>query len=492
LKRPYKRSFLIQMALDITKKDIDEAGPSSENKKKFPGNVDILKHQCKFCWKSFKTCQGLKIHCSKIHQIKETLPFKKHSQNSEEKIYTNVFQENYLSNLKSKIPVLKRVPKAARPLISNELTNVINDVVEKNTDVTWYKLFLFTYAVLQLPQKKNKSKNLTTFVKENLNAWKIIKQADFNEIYNHIMEHFVDKKQRKIIKKFKENVSQLCQKAQTKLSDGDIRGALNMLTSQDMIVPRNEATMQALQKKHPPPRKYNSTTVFQQKLDNNMSSVTSLEVTKAIASFPNGSAGGLDAIRPQNFKDLKSDVLGQNNEFNEFTNLGTLLLNGEVPSSICPILYGANLCALKKKDGGIRPIAVGSTIRRLISKIVCRRITDKLGSKFRPHQLGFGTKGGIEAAKHSARRYLQYPHQSTKVLLKIDFLNAFNMLDRENNFEEKLMKKFQNSIIFLNQCYQKPSNLYYGSTVILSQRGVQQGDPLGPPLFCLGIQSMIM
>jgi hypothetical protein len=112
----------------------------------------ILKHKCEFCWKSFKTCQGLKIHCSKIHQIKETLPFKKHSQNSEEKIYTNVFQENYLSNLKTKIPVLKRVPKAARPLVSNELTNVINDVVEKNTDVTWYKLFLFTYAVLQLPQ----------------------------------------------------------------------------------------------------------------------------------------------------------------------------------------------------------------------------------------------------------------------------------------------------------------------------------------------------
>jgi hypothetical protein len=166
---------------DITKKDIDEAGPSSENGKKFPGNVDILKHQCEFCWKSFKTCQGLKIHCSKIHQLKETLPFKKHSQNSGEKIYTNVFQENYLSNLKSKIPVLKRVPKAVRPLVSNELTNVINDVVEKNTDVTWYKLFLFTYAVLQLPQKKNKSKSLTTFVKENLNAWKIIKQAHYGK-----------------------------------------------------------------------------------------------------------------------------------------------------------------------------------------------------------------------------------------------------------------------------------------------------------------------
>jgi hypothetical protein len=46
---------------------------------------------------------------------------------------------------------------------------------------------LFTYAVLQITQKKNISKSLTTFVKtfvkENLNAWKIIKQADFKEKY---------------------------------------------------------------------------------------------------------------------------------------------------------------------------------------------------------------------------------------------------------------------------------------------------------------------
>jgi hypothetical protein len=50
---------------------------------------------------------------------------------------------------------------------------------------------------------------------------------------------------------------------------------------------------------------------------------------------------------------ITSAVLGQNkvNLTTSLTNLGTLLLNGEVPSSICTILYGANLCALKKKDG---------------------------------------------------------------------------------------------------------------------------------------------
>ncbi|KAL4716122.1 hypothetical protein ACJJTC_013899 [Scirpophaga incertulas] len=41
------------------------------------------------------------------------------------------------------------------------------------------------------------------------------------------------------------------------------------------------------------------------------------------------------------------------------TVLINLMLSGEVYEDIIEILYGANLLALKKKDGGIRPNAVG-------------------------------------------------------------------------------------------------------------------------------------
>ena len=39
--------------------------------------------------------------------------------------------------------------------------------------------------------------------------------------------------------------------------------------------------------------------------------------------------------------------------------------------------------------------------------------------------------------------------------------------------------------------YSAPSFLFYGNSTILSAEGVQQGDPLGPLLFCLGIHDLI-
>ena len=45
---------------------------------------------------------------------------------------------------------------------------------------------------------------------------------------------------------------------------------------------------------------------------------------------------------------------------------------------------------------------------------------------------------------------------------------------------------------YLFSCYSAPSSLYFNDTVIHSSEGVQQGDPLGPLLFCLVIQPLIL
>ena len=82
-----------------------------------------------------------------------------------------------------------------------------------------------------------------------------------------------------------------------------------------------------------------------------------------------------------------------------------LVLESRTPLSIWPFFFGANLTALHKKDGGICPIAVSCTLRRLVAKLAAGKVKEELTSLLAPQQLGFGIKGGAEAAVHAARMY---------------------------------------------------------------------------------------
>jgi len=44
-----------------------------------------------------------------------------------------------------------------------------------------------------------------------------------------------------------------------------------------------------------------------------------------------------------------------------------MVLAGRCPKSLDPVFFGDRMLALNKKCGGIRPIAVGLTLRRLAS-----------------------------------------------------------------------------------------------------------------------------
>lgn len=71
------------------------------------------------------------------------------------------------------------------------------------------------------------------------------------------------------------------------------------------------------------------------------------------------------------------------------------MLKGRVPSTVLPYLYGATLTPLLKKDGGIRPIAVGNTMRRIVAEVTSKRVQNKAASTLQPWQLGYGTPKGL-------------------------------------------------------------------------------------------------
>ena len=100
-------------------------------------------------------------------------------------------------------------------------------------------------------------------------------------------------------------------------------------------------------------------------------SVSENEVLKAVLSFPAGSSGGLDGLRPSrpsNVVDLLACKTNGPVLLTALTKFVNLVLGGGCPLSVCCTFFGARLIAVDKKAGGFRPIAVGYTLRRLVAK----------------------------------------------------------------------------------------------------------------------------
>jgi hypothetical protein len=105
-------------------------------------------------------------------------------------------------------------------------------------------------------------------------------------------------------------------------------------------------------------------------------------------------------------------------------------------------------------------------------------------------QLGVGTKRGCESAIHAVRTYVNLPENNYKVVLKVDFANAFNSIKRDKMLTE-IKNEFPLLYPFLDQSYRQSSSLFFGEKTIPSEVGVQQGDPCGPMTFSATIQPLV-
>lgn len=169
--------------------------------------------------------------------------------------------------------------------------------------------------------------------------------------------------------------------------------------------------------------------------------------------------------------------------------LTNYMLAGKIPSNLCAITYGASLCAWNKKEGGIRPIAVGNTFRRLTAKLACASVRPESSKKLAPRQVGFGVSGGCEAYVHATRTFIKKHKHSKAVVLKIDFRNAFNEIHRAQFLNEIKEPSGDIPISLAMLLYVIVPVLWWN--IILSQNGAQQGDPCGTLHFCLAIQSVV-
>ena len=113
-------------------------------------------------------------------------------------------------------------------------------------------------------------------------------------------------------------------------------------------------------------------------------SVSCAVVDRAIRGFRAGSAGGLDHLCPQHFKELISKSTGEAGVrfLKSLTLLVNHMLSGEFPPVFHPFFFGARLVALRKPGGGLRPIAVDDVFRHLVAKTACLCLGNELGCFF--------------------------------------------------------------------------------------------------------------
>jgi hypothetical protein len=272
-----------------------------------------------------------------------------------------------------------------------------------------------------------------------------------------------------------------------KVEDGNIKAAIRMLCSDEKPATDVKASYEKLLERHPDPPLDRGPT--QSPDDIPAIQVSEAEVMSAIRSFPAGSSGGPDGVRPQHIMDLVNCQESGPALLSSLTAFVNSLLDGKCCPEVTPILFGGQLIALEKKTGGIRPIAIGYTWRRIAAKCANSYAIALLSSYFQPTQLGVGTPGGCEAAVHATRRFVE-SMPDDHCVVKLDFSNAFNSLHRDVMLVA-VLEKVPGIYKFCHSSYNKPSELVYGGYTIYSKEGPQQGDPLGPLLFCGTINPLL-
>jgi Reverse transcriptase (RNA-dependent DNA polymerase) len=394
-----------------------------------------------------------------------------------------VFQKLKQVLAQNSVPIVRWIPKSARRTCATALSTVLNAVVANPAAILpWMDLLLFSKFILAVPTNKlGRPKAVSESILSRCQELRsvgtlsrlesLLKEAlSPNTIHARSTKH-----------QFAPD-EQLAKRVMRKLEEGNFRAAVNAVRNEDTIASFSTNSLDTLKRKHPLPP--SDRRVFKVP-DDNQSTIEfdNRAVAQAVLSFPSGSAGGPDGLSPQHLKDLlKVDgISGQ--LAHALTSFVNIVVRGAVSELIRPLFFGARLHAFVKKDGGLRPIAVGLTLRRVAAKVTAAQASSSLQSLFFPLQLGVGVSRGLEAGVHSTRVFLDHLTPDEAVI-KIDFSNAFNTLRRDAMLEAAY-RSIPAAYSFVHASYAHESILFFGNEVLFSSEGLQQGDPLGPLLFSI-------
>ena len=269
-----------------------------------------------------------------------------------------------------------------------------------------------------------------------------------------------------------------------KVAEGHLSAAVRMLEP-TTIAPATPATCAILEALHPPRPLPNGVppahAPFQARVE---------DVLAALKTFPPGTAGGRDGLTALHIRHALS-VGGSDILLDNLLGVVNRALAGDMPPTLRPYWASAPITPLMKPNGGIRPIAVGLTLRRLVSKVALAAVLPSVSEYLQPYQVGVGVRGGAEGMVHALNRLVEDQQNNPDlVVVSLDFQNAFNTVDR-NRLLEEVVNQCPSILQYVEMTYGCSALQFVGPHVVESTTGVQQGDPLSPLLFALTVQPLV-
>jgi hypothetical protein len=134
----------------------------------------------------------------------------------------------------------------------------------------------------------------------------------------------------------------LAEAVSAKIEDGNIKAAIRIISSDEQLVLPSVDTLAALQAKHPAARQDSIHIPDPQPdcqlvMDENV-------VLRTLRSFPAGSSGGPDGLRPQHLIELVCCKESGSNLLASLTAFVNLILSGSCPSQITPLFWRKTQC----------------------------------------------------------------------------------------------------------------------------------------------------
>jgi hypothetical protein len=224
-------------------------------------------------------------------------------------------------------------------------------------------------------------------------------------------------------------------------------------------------------------------------------------VHKMIYQSTKYTAPGPDGFRNEHKRQLAGDYKkpAEVNYVNNYAEILSLILNGQLPIEVSNYFAGAELIALQVGEK-VRPIALGNTLRKDAGKfgIKTPEVIKVCNEIFFPIQVGVGIKNGTENGINPIR--ISMEKDPTKHVFKTDNRNAYNSMDRVIILQEAL-KICPNAFPLISTMLKTESNLWNLSkdnnnnkrlSVIKSSSGSQQGDVFGGLCYCIGLQPFLI